>query len=374
VGGWRWTGRTPAVGILALALALLAGCGGSDKSGTKAAAAKGQVVHFQKPTETGPDPFTNASDVRGRDKVQVGSGPYGGTGSDLVCDRELLIRSLRARPERLRAWAEVVHVEPTLAAVARYIRRLRPVTLTRDTRVTNHSFVDGRATGYQAILEAGTAVLVDEHGVPRARCRCGNPLLEPVFIPEATCYGCPPNYTPPPDCHPWSACWEAYKHPPPVYGHRATASRPPPTGGSGGAQLNPQAYFTPSSGQVGEAFTLHISGFSPNARVGFTITRPDGRQDPPYSISTDGSGSGSYSFSPTGSNNVLGTYTATIRDPSGATTSATATLHAAGGGGSGGGGAQKTVPGEGGTGTAGAGTGSAEKQPSPDGTGQAPYP
>ena len=84
--------------------------------------------------------------------------------------------------------------------MARYIRELRPVTLTRDTRVTNHSFVDGRAVAFQSILQAGTAVLVDKDGVPVVRCRCGNPLLEPVYVKTAKCFGCPANYHPPPDC------------------------------------------------------------------------------------------------------------------------------------------------------------------------------
>ncbi|MFF7749349.1 DUF6777 domain-containing protein [Streptomyces sp. NPDC007971] len=49
----------------------------------------------------------------------------------------------------------------------------------RDTRVTNHG-CDGGATSFQSVLQAGTAVLVDAHGVPRARCICGNPLTPPV--------------------------------------------------------------------------------------------------------------------------------------------------------------------------------------------------
>jgi hypothetical protein len=162
--------------------------------------AEAQTVRFQKPTDRGPDPFTRPTDVRGKKSVAVGKGPFGGTGSDLVRNRELLIRSLRARPERMREWARVVGVEPTQSAVARYIRKLRPVTLTRDTRVTNHSFVDGRAVGFQSILQAGTAVLVDKDGKPVARCRCGNPLAEPAVIDTAKCYGCPANYRPPPPC------------------------------------------------------------------------------------------------------------------------------------------------------------------------------
>jgi hypothetical protein len=45
--------------------------------------------------------------------------------------------------------------------------------------VTNHGFANGVATPHQSVLEAGTAVLVDNTGVPRARCACGNPLLPP---------------------------------------------------------------------------------------------------------------------------------------------------------------------------------------------------
>lgn len=211
--------------------------------------AQAQTVRFQKPTEAGPDPFTKPADVHGSQRVQVGSGPFGGTGSDLVCNRELLIRSLKARPDRLREWARVVGVEPSYAAVARYIRRLRPVTLTRDTRVTNHSFVDGRAVPFQAILQAGTAVLVDKDGTPVARCRCGNPLTKPVFYSQATCNGCPPHYRPPRPCryHDYNdseyrqqgddyfkqtynpndyrgACYRPYLNPPKV----ALRVRPPP--------------------------------------------------------------------------------------------------------------------------------------------------
>src|SRR5688572_25459760 len=191
-----WPRLTVVAMLLALTgVVLLAGCGDDDSGGEK-----GQTVRFQKPTDAGPDPFVKKADARGSKRVKVGSGPFGGTGSDLVCDRELLIRSLRARPDRMREWARVLGVEPNIRVVARYIRRLRPVTLTRDTRVTNHNFVNGRAVAYQAILAAGTAVLVDRRGVPVARCRCGNPLLEPIYIPTAKCFGCPPDYRPPPPC------------------------------------------------------------------------------------------------------------------------------------------------------------------------------
>lgn len=73
---------------------------------------------------------------------------------------------------------------PDLPTVGRYIQGLKPVTLIQDTRVTNHTYESGAAVPFQAILQAGTAVLVNDKGVPVARCRCGNPLLEPIFYPR----------------------------------------------------------------------------------------------------------------------------------------------------------------------------------------------
>ena len=64
--------------------------------------------------------------------------------------------------------------------IADFIDGLTPVRLRFDTRVTNHGFVDGeRHARCSRCCEAGTAVLVDDSGVPRAKCACGNPLLPP---------------------------------------------------------------------------------------------------------------------------------------------------------------------------------------------------
>ncbi len=197
---------------MALVVILVSG-GGTDE-------AKGQTISFQPATETGDHPFTEPSDVSGDTTVNYpptaaggssgggspssepssGHGTFGGTSSDYVCDREKLIRELLKRPDRMRGWAETLGVDPTPKAVAKYIRGLRPVTLTQDTQVTNHAFLNGRVIAYQAILSKGTAVLVDKYGRPVARCRCGNPLTEPVYYKDATCYHCPPHYTPPPPC------------------------------------------------------------------------------------------------------------------------------------------------------------------------------
>ena len=68
---------------------------------------------------------------------------------------------LKAHPDRMREWARVVGVSASYKKVSKYIAKLHPVTLTRDTQVTNHAFTNGRAVPFQAILQAGTAVLVE---------------------------------------------------------------------------------------------------------------------------------------------------------------------------------------------------------------------
>jgi hypothetical protein len=321
-GNRKWIAGIAAALLVGGAVAAVLLLGGDEK-------ASAQTIRFQKATDPGPSPFTAPSDIRGSTsvKLEIGEGPFGGTGSDLVCDRELLIRSLEARPERLREWARVVNIDPTPQAVAAYIRALTPVTLTRDTRVTNHTFENGQAVGYQAILQAGTAVLVDAQGIPRARCRCGNPLIEAILITEAKCFGCPPNYRPPPPCRPFSQCYKRYPNPPGVKGFKKP--RTPPrttTTTTPTATENPAASFSPSVGRQGDAFTLFVSGFRPNTTLSFVLTRPDGAVER-YSIQTGGGGTGSYTFRPSGQRDVTGTYVAEVTNPNtGASARATTQL------------------------------------------------
>jgi hypothetical protein len=158
---------------------------------------KGSEVFLQAAGKTGPDPFTEstaknssapavsaspatepapANAVRGVDGGAPGL--YGGTRNISSCDVEQQIKALQAAPSKNKAFASVAGVGPSRVPV--YLRSLTPVQLRMDTRVTNHGYRDGAATGYQAVLQAGTAVLVDGHGVPRVRCACGNPLTPPV--------------------------------------------------------------------------------------------------------------------------------------------------------------------------------------------------
>ena len=60
---------------------------------------------------------------------------------------------------------------------------LTSVLLRSDTRVTNHGWKNGKITTIQVVLQAGTAVLVDEKGFPVVRCYCGNSLTPPEAYP-----------------------------------------------------------------------------------------------------------------------------------------------------------------------------------------------
>jgi uncharacterized protein DUF6777 len=254
-----WLARyTSWLAFVACCLALGA-CGGGDDDGGNDASADTQTISFQEPEDPGEDPFTPPADVEGDTTIEA-SQPFGGSGSNRVCDRDKLIKFLEQNPERMREWARVLALEPRIEVVKKYIARLHPVTLTRDTQVTNHAYTNGQAVPFQAILQAGTAVLVDKYGVPVVRCYCGNPLGPAIFTPQAECSGCPPDYKPPKGCEfnrrqsydqtiysrsyysngdydevfisqsssgGYSDCYKAYPDPPVVTA--VPAYRPPPT-------------------------------------------------------------------------------------------------------------------------------------------------
>jgi hypothetical protein len=106
-------------------------------------------------------------------------GLYGGTQDAAVCNTDQMIAFLTdpANADKAEAWADTQGI--AVSEIESYIGGLTSVRLRVDTRVTNHGFRDGEANAFQSLLQAGTAVLVDDQGVPRAKCNCGNPLLEP---------------------------------------------------------------------------------------------------------------------------------------------------------------------------------------------------
>jgi hypothetical protein len=88
-----------------------------------------------------------------------------------------MINFLMTNADKGAAWAGAQGI--TVDQIPSFIRSLTPFVLRADTRVTNFGFKNGRATKKQSVLQMGTAVLVDEYGIPRARCSCGNPLAPP---------------------------------------------------------------------------------------------------------------------------------------------------------------------------------------------------
>ncbi|MFG2791080.1 DUF6777 domain-containing protein [Streptomyces sp. NPDC048419] len=186
----RTATRTLATACLLSAALLVAGCSGSGEADTKA----GAEVFLQPVADRGPDPFTGSTvvpspvtgpaqpdDSARTDGSQTpraisGSMPglYAGTVHVGSCDVDRQIGQLTSDQAKARAFAQVAGVPP--ASLPDYLRGLAPVELRADTLVTNHGYRGGRTTSFQSVLQAGTAVLVDNRGMPRVRCACGNPL------------------------------------------------------------------------------------------------------------------------------------------------------------------------------------------------------
>jgi hypothetical protein len=107
-------------------------------------------------------------------------GLYGGSRQAATCDAQRLITDLQKTPAQAAAWAEVEGIAP--GDLPSFAGGLTSAVLRGDTRVTDHGFVKDHPSSYQAVLEAGSGVLVDHFGVPRVRCISGDPLTPPVAV------------------------------------------------------------------------------------------------------------------------------------------------------------------------------------------------
>jgi len=103
-------------------------------------------------------------------------GLYGGTLRTASCNPQQMVNFLGAHPDKAAAWASVLGIRS--ADIPRYVHGLTPAVLRSDTAVTNHGYTDGHATSFPAVLQAGTAVLIDRYGQPVTKCFCGNPLTK----------------------------------------------------------------------------------------------------------------------------------------------------------------------------------------------------
>jgi hypothetical protein len=159
--------------------------------------ASADEVFLEPVGSTGDNPFTSSVDVdtdvdvqqaidaNARASASTGvqtfdggqPGLYGGTQNSRHCDKAQLVTFLESNPDKAGAWAAVQGI--TAAQIPDYVADLTPILLREDTRVTNHGFVSSTANPIPAVLQAGTAVLVDRFGRPVVKCACGNPLTAP---------------------------------------------------------------------------------------------------------------------------------------------------------------------------------------------------
>lgn len=211
--GVRRRRRGAFVAAIGATVALVAGACGSDSLGDQVSQSSGDrpELVLEAALSPGEDPFTESvsdlteADVAAtaevdHDEVELpgeddssaagtdpsgslaavpGDSPglYGGTGAEGTCDPAAISAHLGADPAKAEAWADAQGIG--VHGIDPFLDTLTPMVLLHDTRVTNHGYRNGTATPFQAVLQAGTAVLVDPHGVPRVRCACGNPLAEP---------------------------------------------------------------------------------------------------------------------------------------------------------------------------------------------------
>ncbi|MGE3257616.1 DUF6777 domain-containing protein, partial [Pseudonocardia sp.] len=145
---------------------------------------------------SGQNPFTQpvGTDETGV-KTPVGTGGafpgdtpglYGEDGGAPSCDVALLTSALAADSGRATAWAEALGL--TAADIPAYLPTLSAVVLRADTVVTEHNFVAGTFNPYPAVLQAGTAVLVNPYGEPKVKCQNGNPLTRPATTGQKVAY------------------------------------------------------------------------------------------------------------------------------------------------------------------------------------------
>jgi hypothetical protein len=170
-----------AVVVIGLVVGVVVIASGSDDP------AEATEVYTEPISTPGEDPFTPA--VGTDEEIPAVEAPgtyegnhvglYGGTLNQSTCDRDQLVTFLRQNPDKAAAWAGVLGISTT--RISTYVAGLTPVILRSDTLVTNHGFADGRATVIPAVLQAGTAVLIDDKGFPVTKCYCGNPLTPPDY-------------------------------------------------------------------------------------------------------------------------------------------------------------------------------------------------
>lgn len=105
-------------------------------------------------------------------------GLYGGTDRTSACNAAAVANYLDTHLDEGRVWSQTIGIEPQ--QIPTYLNTLTPVILNVDTWVTSHRFSTGGGLPFQAVLQAGTPVMIDPVGVPRLHCKSGSPLIPPA--------------------------------------------------------------------------------------------------------------------------------------------------------------------------------------------------
>lgn len=175
------TGKTVVrrLAVVLAAAVILSGCTEQRLFAVKAVAAgvPSLAPFFEEDGSLGTDE-TKLRPEQAHSGLQQGNTPglYGGTQKPKVCDVDRLkdfLTDPRNR-QKAREWARIVGITPD--RIEGYIDDLTPVLLRHDTLVKNHDYKKGKAVAFDALLEAGIAVLVNDQGLPAVKCSCGNPL------------------------------------------------------------------------------------------------------------------------------------------------------------------------------------------------------
>ena len=98
--------------------------------------------------------------------------------ANVVCDLDTMISQFAADSRASAAFAQIQGV--AVDELSDYLRSLRAGYLVDDVEVRSHDLDSASSRGYVTVLGAGTAVLTDDDGVPRVRCKGPNPLLATV--------------------------------------------------------------------------------------------------------------------------------------------------------------------------------------------------
>jgi hypothetical protein len=170
--------------VAAAVVAVVASGGGNDSNSKKKEVFTEPISSTQNPFSPPVGQDTSVTPVQqAGNTTQTGgqAGLYGGTMQQGTCNKAQLVTFLQQNPDKGRAWASALSI-PT-DQISTYVQGLTPVLLRSDTRLTNHGFKNGQATAFQTVLQAGTAVLVDDKGEVVTKCYCGNPLTPPVSYP-----------------------------------------------------------------------------------------------------------------------------------------------------------------------------------------------